>query len=313
MNNNIKLSIIIINYKTPVLTLQCISSIYEFCDLKETEIIFVDNNSQDNSVELIKENFPEVKMYENEGNEGFGRANNKGFSVSSGKYILLLNSDILLTSAETIPKCINILESDVKIGALGCKLINEDGSHQNSVNYYTTEYSGILRKNLFIDKLYKFSQKTKIKALMGAFFLIPRKVFEETNGFDPDFFMYCEEIEFCDRIIKKGYSLFYYDEVSVIHKNEGSSTDSKWVIRQKNLSSYLFLWKQKGIFHYYINISFNIFNTITNFCLMLFLDKNYRKDFFYSTYNFYSTFARYLLIPFRYSRKTGNGRKMLKY
>ena len=140
---NIELSIVIVNYKTPKLTYRCIDSINKNYNSNNYEIIVVDNNSGDESKELITSSFLDVKWIDNSKNDGFGRANNIGINHSKGKYILLLNSDILVPK-ETIESCLNEIKKDAKIGVLGCKLLNEDGSIQKSTYPYIADYEGVI-------------------------------------------------------------------------------------------------------------------------------------------------------------------------
>lgn len=121
-------SIIIVNYNTKNLTKDCINSIYEQTAGLEFEIIVSDNNSKDGSIEMIKESFPNVILIENNENLGFGRANNKGLAVATGKYIFYLNSDtILLNNAVKIFFDYFEKHNNENIGALGCNLQNKDG------------------------------------------------------------------------------------------------------------------------------------------------------------------------------------------
>ena len=309
-----KLSIIIVNYNTKDLISLCIESIYK--TFKGCfEIIIVDNNSSDNSVEYIKEKFSEVIIIENQENEGFGRANNRGVSVAAGEFVLLLNSDIIVQE-NTIAKCIEKIEYSPDISVLGCKLVNEDLSEQKSVYYYIDEYSGILKDNLFLDKIKLYKNK-KIKAIMGAFMLFRKEDFLKVKGFDPDFFLYSEELELCHRLLKSGKNIYYYSEVYAIHKNQGSSINKKNNLRQRYLSHMLMIRKIKGIIGYYLYLIVYIFNLTINFIFMWFINKSYKKqyikNYFYTTFNFYTIFVKILLIPFIYSKKIGNGRKMLKY
>jgi GT2 family glycosyltransferase len=309
-----KLSIIIVNYNTKELTSRCIESIYSTF-YGDFEIIVVDNNSVDNSARFLKGKFPRISIIENRENEGFGRANNKGVKVAQGEYVLLLNSDMIVQE-QTIEECLKHIEKYPEIGALGCKLLNEDGSTQKSVYYYTGEYLGILKDNILLDKIKLFKPK-EIKAIMGAFMLFRKEDFYKAGGFDPDFFLYSEELELCNRLLKLGKTMCYYTDACAIHKHQGSSTDSKSTLRQRFLSHALMIYKIKGIAGYYLYLIVQVFNITTNFMCMWFVNKSYRKDyikgFFYLTSNFYSIFGRMLLLPFKFSRNRGDGRKMLKY
>lgn len=305
-----QLSIIIVNYKTPELLLKCIDSIRHNTKTVNYEIIVVDNCSNDNSEELITQAHNDVIWINNPRNDGFGRANNTGLLKSNGEYVLLVNSDIVVPE-NTIEKCLKYIKEHPDVGVLGCKLLNEDGSLQNSTYYYTSEYSEILRENLLFDYLITFKDSS-MKALMGAFLLFPRKVIEQEKGFDPDFFMYCEELDLCNRIISHGYQIKYLDEVFVYHKEGGSSSDRTWVIKQKFLSKALLVYKERGILKYILYHLLFTLNTITNFFLMWLLDNVYRKEFRIRQMCYYSNYFHFLSIPFLYSRHYGSEKRMLR-
>ena len=302
------LSIIIINYKTPQLTIRCLDSIYSnFTD--NAEIIVIDNYSDDNSLEIIHSKYPDVKLIQNDVNEGFGRANNKGIKESSGEYILLLNSDMVIPTG-TIEACIHRISQDKKIGVLGCKLVNEDGSFQKST-YSIASIRKLLDSNLLINYIFPL-KKEKIEAVMGSFMLIPRFVFNEIGLFDPDFFMYSEELELCNRINKAGYKVCYYDAVYAIHKHEGSSENKDWNNKQRFLSNALLFYKVKGFLGYCMYNFVFILNCFCNFFLMWFLDSKYRKSYFKTQKYYFSNVVYYFLIPFLFTKQMGDGKRLLR-
>lgn len=304
-----ELSIIIVNYKTPELILRCLDSIDQNNGL-DIEIIVVDNNSQDDSVELIKKVHPDVKLIENPINEGFGRANNLGVGQASSEFVLLLNSDMIVEPG-SLEKGLFILKHDPSIGVLGCKLVNEDGSNQNSRYFHAGDCKGVLKDNLVYDKLF-YKKPSELKAIMGAFMLMPKRVFKQVGGFDPDFFMYAEEIELCHRIRKAGYRIVYTEEIKAIHKHGGSSEGSRWSRQQNLLSNALLYLKIRGLAGYFVYHFLFQLTTITNLVFMWKLDQQYRKDFIGFQRDYFSNFFYYLKIPFLYSKQRGSGTKFLK-
>lgn len=306
-----QLSIVIVNYKTPSLTNRCLSSIIDLnINNKDYEIIVIDNNSEDDSEELITNSFPQVIWVNNHINEGFGRANNIGINKAKGDYILFLNSDMVILDG-TIEQCLFFLKENKQIGALGCKLINEDGSLQKSTYPYIADYKGLLEKNLAYDKFFKDQNQT-IKGLMGSFLLIPINVISKVGGFDPDFFMYSEEMELCYRISKSGFKIVYFDKVKAVHVHGASSTNKRWATRQNYLSNALLFYKIKGVFGYILYHLLFITNSFTNFILMWLLDKNYRTDYFHIQLDYFSNFIQYLTIPILYKKKLGDGKRQLR-
>lgn len=275
----------------------------------EYEIIVVDNDSNDGAGEKITTEFPSVNWMYNSENEGFGRANNMGANAAKGNYLLFLNSDMLVPN-NTIERCLDKMEQNDKIGVLGPQLLNEDGTLQKSCYYYVGEHAEILKDNLLLDKLISFKQPS-LKAVMGSFMVIRKEVFTTVGGFDPDFFMYCEELDLCDRIRALGLEITYIDEVHAIHKHGGSS-DREWSIRQTYLSRALLVYKRKGIGAYFVSHALFKFNFITNLFLMWLLDKDYRKGFWKSNRAYFFNWLTYWTIPFTFTRILGTGKKLLK-
>jgi len=160
---------------------------------------------------------------------------------------------------------------------------------------------------------FKLNNKNQgIKAFMGCYMLIPKAVIERCGMFDPDFFMYSEEIDLCRRITKMNYKLFFYTELNAIHLFGGSTTDNQWANHQKLLSNALLHLKSGGIFNYLLYHFIWHINLISNFFAMWLLDKDYRKNFFAEQKYYFSNFAYYITIPFLYTKKPGNGKRLLR-
>lgn len=238
MDNQIKLSIIIVNYNTYALTKQTIDSVlsqdYSFI----YEIVLVDNASIDGSIEQLKEDFKsfegQIHIIVNETNLGFGKANNIGMKASKGNYILLLNSDTVVID-DCLEKCLSYIEKAEMVGALGCKVVLGDGSLDHACKRGFPTPKASLYYFLKLDKknpmkygLYdalhlREDEVGEVDALMGAFMLMPRKVLDEVGLFDEDYFMYGEDIDLCYRIKAAGYKVVYYPEGRIIHYKGGSS------------------------------------------------------------------------------------------
>ena len=200
------------------------------------EIIVIDNNSVDNSVEMLKENFPKIKLITNKKNQGFSKANNQGIKQSKGEYILLLNPDTVVEE-NIFKKTLNFLEENPQVGALGVKMFNGKGEFlPESKRSLPTPISAFYKifglSNLF-PKSKKFGEyhlkyldKNKnheVDVLSGAFFMTRKSILEEINFLDERFFMYGEDIDLSYRIQKKGYKNIYFSETSIIHY-KGEST-----------------------------------------------------------------------------------------
>ena len=312
MSSLLDLSIIIVNYKTPDLTIRCIDSIYATtkCNF---EVIVVDNASMDDSKERICTAFPKVIWIQNKENDGFGRANNLGVANSRGKYILLLNSDMVLTD-DCIDHCLRkMAEYDIPV-VYACRLVNADGSLQRNAYYDIVSIRKMLNNSILYVKLFgeiKQKPNEEIKALMGAFMLIPLDMFKEVNGFDPDFFMYCEEMDLCRRLASKGCRFRVADDVYAIHKHEGSSSNKQKTYAQRLLSESLLVYKVRGWLFYamYHFVFINI--VVTNLIISIFARK-YKQSVTMVVKAYFNNFWRYFTIPFEYRRGMGDGKRMLK-
>ncbi len=238
MEQKTKISIIVVNYNTYRLTKQTIESVLDKSYPFRLEVILVDNASSDGSIEALKEELEiykeQVHIIINETNLGFGKANNIGMKESKGEYILLLNSDTVVTE-ECLEKCLSYVGQAENIGALGCKVVLGDGSLDHackrgfptpkaSLYYFLKLDKKNPKKYGLYDALHLGEDEVgEVDALMGAFMLMPRKVLDEVGLFDEDYFMYGEDIDLCYRIKAAGYKVVYYPEARIIHYKGGSS------------------------------------------------------------------------------------------
>lgn len=232
--NKYMLSIIIVNYNTCNLLLDCLNSIYNTTNIN-FEIIVVDNNSSDDSVFKIRSEFPEVKIIENRKNLGYAKAINHGFKESKGEIILFLNSDTIMIG-DAIKETLNFLISRKEIGLLGCKLLNKDKTLQLSCrsfpsiwNYFTESFFlyKLFPKIKIFGKFYmshfKYDKVQEVDVVMGAFMMIKREIFNKIYGFDEKFFMYSEETDFCYRAKNAGWKVVFYPNAEIIHIGGGST------------------------------------------------------------------------------------------
>jgi GT2 family glycosyltransferase len=282
------------------MTCACIECIYTHTKNVDFEIILVDNASKDCSAEAFLELFPKIRLIKNVENTGYGRANNLGIEAASSEMILLLNSDMILMPG-TIESCLAAMKSDPSIGALGCRLLNEDGSDQKSTYSYIGDHEELLRDNHLICKLKNFKERP-VKAIMGSFFLTKKDVLERSGVFDTDFFMYCEELDLCDRITKAGYRIEYLTSATAIHKHGGSSSNERWRNRQIYLSRALLVWKKKGLIGYVFSFLIILFNTLVNFPIVLTFKREFLQGFVDQQKAIFSNTLRYIFIPIKFGR-----------
>ncbi len=232
-----KLSVIILNYNVQYFLEQCIKSVQRATKNIDAEIIVVDNNSSDNSCKLVKSNFPDVTLLENKKNVGFSKANNQAVAVANGEYICILNPDTAV-SENTFLECLNFIVDKKDIGALGTFLLDGTGNFlPESKRNLPTPSISLLKLLGFGKKYYatKVSEKSKgdqVPVLVGAFMFLKKSIYNEVGGFDEDYFMYGEDIDFSYKIEKAGYKNYYIGTTSVLHyKGESTSKDAAYLKR----------------------------------------------------------------------------------
>jgi GT2 family glycosyltransferase/lipopolysaccharide/colanic/teichoic acid biosynthesis glycosyltransferase len=232
----IDLSIIVVNYNVKEFLLNLLDSLQKAVKNFSSEIIIVDNASDDGSVEAVQNKFPHVKLIVNEKNIGFGRANNLAMEIADGKYFLLINPDTIVRE-DTISQMIEFFENTPKAGIAGCKVLNSDGTLQLACRRSfpgpwtsftkVTGLSTLFPKNRFFARYnltYRDENQTyEVDAISGAFMMIRRKLYEQIGGFDKEFFMYGEDLDLCYRAQKAGLGVYYVHNTEIIHY-KGEST-----------------------------------------------------------------------------------------
>ncbi len=249
------LSVILVNYKSPQLVLDCIESIYRETKTISFEIIVVDNFSEDNSGELILQKFASVIWIPMPYNAGFARANNRGIQAAKGEYVLVLNTDTIIQE-NALDKALALFRSDAGVAAAGVQLLNPDGSHQISGAHFMKGGLNFLLPLPYLGRFIRYwgyklkarvpsittvQEKTEVDWIVGAFILTSRSI-ALREPMDEDFFMYAEEIEWCSRLKKHG-KLFLYESPKVLHL--GGATSGSYYNTDENENSKN-LWNRKG-------------------------------------------------------------------
>lgn len=278
MENSKYLSVIIVNYNNFDLLYQCLSSLVEYTEGLEYDIIVFDNNSTDGDVETITSRFKNIILIKNSTNEGFAKANNIAVKRARGKYLLLLNNDTLFLE-NSIKKVFDFIRSRDKPCLVGCKLLNEDKSIQNSV-YSFPSATNIFASNMFLYKLFPdakklnksynmnntISQPLVVDVVIGAFMLISRDIFIKMGGFDERFEFYHEDTELCYRFKKNYGDVIYFPKTEVVHIGGGTTNKYLW-FQYKNRSISIIKFMQKyfsgtrflvGILSHYLGILIRI-------------------------------------------------------
>jgi O-antigen biosynthesis protein len=236
VNEMKKISIIIVNYNVEFFLEQCLTSVYEALEGISAEILVVDNNSVDHSVDMVSQKFPGVILIQNNENHGFSKANNQAIHIAHGEYILLLNPDTLLQK-DTLRKSIEFMDSHPDAGGLGVQMIDGKGnflpeSKRGLPTPWVAFYKIFGLSRLFpqSEKFGKYhlsyldpSKNHEVEVLSGAFMMLRASVIEEIGGLDETFFMYGEDIDLSYRITQAGYKNYYFADTKIIHY-KGEST-----------------------------------------------------------------------------------------
>lgn len=260
MENSVKLAIVIANYNTKDEIYCCLKSIYQNHPSQSFDIYVVDNASSDGSCKMIKEKFPLVHLIENKENEGFVRANNRGILESSSQYILHLRPDTLLLKG-TADKMMDFMEEHAEIGVLGCKLVTSDGKYQPSCDKFPSA-KGELIHSLYIDKIlksnrlfgeytlsnWKHNKVMEVDWVTGTCLMVRRKAVEDVGLKDSNNFLNYEDIDWCYRMKKNGWKIYFIPDAKVVHDN-GKSTRAmtQEVLLISYLSRYYFFKKHFGM------------------------------------------------------------------
>ncbi len=231
-----KLTVIIVNYNVAYFLEQCLISVKDAIKNMDAEVIVVDNNSVDESVEMIREKFSWVNLIANKENTGFSVANNQAMRIAKGEYVLLLNPDTLV-EVDTFEKVVNFMDEHPDAGGLGVKMVDGKGIYlpesKRGLPTPWVSFCKIFGLSRLFPKSKKFNwyhlghldkdEIHEIEILSGAFMLMRKAALDKVGLLDEAFFMYGEDIDLSWRIIQGGYKNYYYPKTSIIHY-KGEST-----------------------------------------------------------------------------------------
>jgi len=300
MSNKITVSIIIVNYNSFAHLQKCLESVIHHSQDIDYEIIVVDNNSTEGEVEKVTSHFNDIILIKNKVNQGFSKANNQAAKVARGKYLLLLNNDTVFVENSLI-KLLKYSESVSNNIIVSCKLLNEDGSLQNSA-YFFPSVTRLLGATFFLDQLLpnvqlfskydksvrRASDPIEVDAIMGALMFIPKNTCDLLGGLDERYFFYNEDVDLCYRLKKIGGRIVYIPQTSIYHLGGASAEKNLWFTMLNRTTSRI-QFAQKN-FHGIYKLSFifieqfgKIFK-IFSFTLMgiITFNKTYLTKAFYS-------------------------------
>ncbi|OGD84767.1 hypothetical protein A2696_00365, partial [Candidatus Curtissbacteria bacterium RIFCSPHIGHO2_01_FULL_41_13] len=250
----IDLSVIIVSWNTNKLLEDCLSSVYRFTKDVSFEVIVVDNGSQDKSADMVRQKFPQVKLIPNRDNLGFTKANNQGIKIAKGKYILLLNSDTYLIE-NSFSKLIKKAKTLQSLGVLAPQLLSQDRTIQQSAGFFP-HLPQVFWWMTFIDDLpggqflrpYHvdhdsfYNKDQNVDWVTAAAILVPTVVINKVGGLDEKIFMYGEEVEWCYRIKKAGFEIYFTPATKIIHIGRGSSNQ---------IPTSAFIGEYKAVIYFY--------------------------------------------------------------
>ena len=239
---HVDVSIIIVNYNTCKLTLQCIASIYQQTKGISFEVIVVDNDSSDGSADKIAAQFPGVNLIRSKTNTGFGKANNLGARQAKGKYLFLLNSDtVLIENTVKVQKDFLAQTKGQKIGVIGCNMLDANRQPITSYGNFPSIFQELFEYGF--SKIFRDYYKSKVSIavtdnskamkevdyIIGAAMFFEKDTFNAFGGFDEDFFLYFEETEFCYRMAGLGYKVIWNPDTAIIHYVSASGKNGEGI------------------------------------------------------------------------------------
>lgn len=244
------LSIVIVSWNTREVLQRCLASLRQHCESLDIEIIVVDNDSKDGTVEMLRAGFPSAQIIVNGDNLGFARACNQGMRVAKGRQILLLNSDTYVVD-DSISRSVRFLESRPDIAMLGCQIRTPNGRVQHTANRALGIFRGLFEdlwlyrlvgetrwKRILLGGYWDNDSEMEVDWIAGVFMLLRRQVFLDSGGFCEDFFMYGEDSEWCMRLRKAGKRIFF-TPLGVVYHIGSVSSDRQWTTKERLRLCYL--------------------------------------------------------------------------
>jgi GT2 family glycosyltransferase len=239
-------SIILINFNTAALTLACLESVYHYTANIHFEVILVDNASTECDPIVFKDRFPGIKLIQNNENSGFARGNNIGIRHASGRYVLLLNSDMELKS-NAIYESYIFLETMPSAGVCSIRLIYPDGRHQSvaqrfpSIRYRLVEFLRIQKLlggeaggRLLLGSFFNHHETVKADWVWGAFFMFRHSILGSlpNQKLNEEYFMYGEDMQWCFDFSKRGWEIWFLGNVEALHHMGGSAGNKSLLMKE---------------------------------------------------------------------------------
>jgi hypothetical protein len=251
------LSVIIVNWNTRELLSQCLSSLFRAADDMRIEVIVVDNGSKDDSARYVAQNFPQVRLIQNDSNRGFAAANNQGLIAATGRNILFLNSDTIVHKGALKPM-MDVLDNTAEVGLCSCRLLNGNGSLQPNVRHFPS-FRAMLQRYTVLKYLrlfnsaratykmrdFSYDKTIAVDQVMGAVLMLKRRVLESIGGMDENLQFYFEETDLCYRIKHAGLKIYFIPDGEITHLCGASSNRlSNYKIQAMFFKSLLYYFRK---------------------------------------------------------------------
>jgi GT2 family glycosyltransferase len=262
-NRSYDASVVVVSFNTRELLRECLELVQREANGLRIEALIVDNNSSDDSAEMVEKEFPNFRIIRSSVNLGFGAANNVAIQSARGRYLILLNSDAFLHPG-ALKLAVRHMDQQPQVALGGAHLLSLDSSFQPSARMFpnivtdTFVLTGLAarfpKSQIFgyFDRTWADpSQSCQADWVTGAFSIIRADVLDKVGLFDPQFFLYGEEVDLCRRIKKAGYEIWYWPDISVLHIGGESSRQIKDLALSSSGSTQLVLWRMRSTLLYY--------------------------------------------------------------
>jgi hypothetical protein len=260
MSASIDISVVILSWNDQNYLEECLQSLVN--STKRTmEIIVVDNASTDGTPDMVEAKFPMVKLIRNPENLGFPKGNNIGIQASRGKYVFLINSDVKVLDG-CMDAVADYLDAHPDVGMIGPKILNRDGTHQSSCRQFPTLWnnfcmlsglSRVFNDSRFFSGEHMFyfrgDRQMDVNVLVGCFWAVRREALDEFGMLDEGFFMYAEDLDWCQRCWNAGWRVVFFPGAEAIHYRGGSSAkkDPVWIALTQQRSVLRYWKKHHGV------------------------------------------------------------------
>jgi GT2 family glycosyltransferase len=248
-------SFVIVSWNAKDLLEKCLRSVVDHKTTRGIEILVVDNASSDGAPEMVAENFPQVRLYRNVENLGFAKANNIGIRESTGRYVCLINSDIILLPG-CVDSMIDYMEKHGDIGILSPKLVWPNGDLLTNCKTFPTPWNTLtstfsLWKIFPKSKLlsgremlhFSYDEIADIEVIAGSFWMVRRSAINDVGLLDESFFFYSEDLDWCRRFWRAGWKIVFFPHAQAIHHHGGSSSRMPFRMYVQQHKSSMHYWR----------------------------------------------------------------------